>query len=44
MIDVGELQSYARKNVPKLSQEKWKYEQFPMFHLNGQDFPIPQVR
>ena len=44
LIDINELQSYARKRVPELSQKHWKYEQFPMFHLNGQDFPITQVR
>ncbi|QTR54942.1 caspase family protein [Thiothrix unzii] len=43
-VNVGELQAYARDEVPRLSKQQWQYEQFPMFQLNGQDFPLAQVK
>ena len=42
-IHVEELSAYARREVPRLSQQRWRYQQFPMFQLNGQDFPITRV-
>ncbi len=43
-INVEELSAYARREVPRLSQQRWQYQQFPMFQLNGQDFPLTRVR
>ena len=43
-INVVELSAYARREVPRLAQQHWQYEQFPMFQLNGHDFPITRAR
>lgn len=42
--NVEELTAYARREVPRLAQQHWQYEQFPMFQLNGHDFPITRAR
>ncbi len=43
-INVEELSAYARREVPRLAQQHWQYEQFPMFQLTGHDFPITRAR
>jgi hypothetical protein len=41
---VDELAAYVAKEVPRISMEKWQYEQFPMRDTKGQSFPISLVR
>ena len=31
---------YIQLEVPKITSEKFHYEQFPQKYLNGDDFPI----
>ena len=39
-LSVSALASYIENNVPKITNEKFHYEQFPQKYLNGTDFPI----
>jgi hypothetical protein len=43
-ITVNELISYVSKEVPRLTKDKWGYEQFPMYQLQGQPFAIGRAR
>uniref|UniRef100_UPI000B7F1AE7 caspase family protein n=1 Tax=Candidatus Entotheonella palauensis TaxID=93172 RepID=UPI000B7F1AE7 len=42
-ITIDELAAYVADEVPRITQEKWRYEQFPMMQLEGRSFPIGQV-
>jgi WD40 repeat protein len=42
-ITVDELSAYVAKEVPRITLEKWKYEQFPMRQFGGLPFPIGLV-
>jgi uncharacterized caspase-like protein len=42
-IDIEELISYTRTEVPRISREKWQYEQFPMYQSPKQNFPISLI-
>jgi dipeptidyl aminopeptidase/acylaminoacyl peptidase len=39
-IEVSKLADFVEDLVPKITMEKWHYEQFPMRDLKGQTFPI----
>ena len=40
---VDELSAYVAKEVPRITQQKWGYEQFPMRQFGGLPFPIGLV-
>lgn len=40
ILTVTSLASFVEKEVPKITSEKFHYEQFPQKYLNGNDFPI----
>jgi uncharacterized caspase-like protein/WD40 repeat protein len=42
-ITVDELSAYVAKEVPRITQQKWSYEQFPMRQVGGLPFPIGLV-
>jgi hypothetical protein len=42
-ITVDELSAYVAKEVPRITQQKWGYEQFPMRQFGGLPFPIGLV-
>ena len=42
-VSVDELATYVAEEVPRLTLEKWGYEQFPMRDIQGQSFPIGLV-
>jgi hypothetical protein len=44
VVTVDELAAYVAKEVPRMTMEKWQYEQFPMRDTKGQSFPISLVR
>jgi uncharacterized caspase-like protein len=39
-LSITSLASFVENNVPKITKEKFHYEQFPQKYLNGTDFPI----
>jgi len=41
---IKELADYVETMVPKYSKEKWRREQFPMYDLKGQNFPIARTQ
>lgn len=43
-ITIDELAAYVADEVPRITQKKWGYEQFPMKQIEGRSFPIGQVR
>uniref|UniRef100_UPI000B7D0242 caspase family protein n=1 Tax=Candidatus Entotheonella palauensis TaxID=93172 RepID=UPI000B7D0242 len=43
-ITIDELAAYVADEVPRITQKKWSYEQFPMKQIEGRSFPIGQVR
>ena len=42
-ITVDELSAYVAKEVPRITLQKWNYEQFPMRQFGGLPFPIGLV-
>jgi hypothetical protein len=40
LVEVSELADFVEALVPRITIERWKYEQFPMRDLKGQSFPI----
>ena len=42
-ITVDELSAYVAKEVPRITLQKWGYEQFPMQQFGGMPFPIGLV-
>ena len=43
VITVDELSAYVAKEVPRITLQKWNYEQFPMRQFGGLPFPIGLV-
>jgi hypothetical protein len=41
---VKEIADFVMDEVPKITMEKWQYEQFPMHHLLGNSFPVGLVQ
>lgn len=39
-VDIDELAGYVDREVPRITLEKWGYEQFPMFQMRGNAFPL----
>jgi uncharacterized caspase-like protein len=39
-VDIDELASYVAEEVPKITLQRWGYEQFPMRDLQGASFAI----
>ena len=39
-IEVSRLADYVIERVPKITEEHWHYEQFPVWEFTGQTFPI----
>ena len=39
-IEINELADYVREEVPKITQQKWGYEQIPMRYIQGDTFAI----
>ncbi|MBK7490747.1 MAG: hypothetical protein IPI17_01235 [Nitrosomonas sp.] len=39
-ISLDELADYVREQVPKITQQKWGFEQIPMRLIQGDSFPI----
>ncbi len=39
-VGIGELAEFVSKEVPRITMEKWHYEQIPMRKLEGSPFPI----
>ncbi len=39
-ISIDELYSFLKKHLPKITKEKWGYEQIPMRSIHGDSFPI----
>ncbi len=39
-ITVNELAEYVGNEVPRLTLERFGYEQFPMHEMHGQSFPL----
>jgi len=40
LVEVDEIAKFVRKNVPKVTLEKWGYEQIPMLLMKGDPFAI----
>jgi WD40 repeat protein len=40
MVEVDELAAYVVKKMPLITRQKWGYEQFPMYTIQGASFPI----
>ncbi len=43
VISVNELAEYVMEEVPRVTMEKWNYEQFPLQDLTGRSFPLGVV-
>ncbi len=39
-VEINELADYVREEVPKITQQKWGYEQIPMRYIHGDPFAI----
>ena len=39
-VEISELADYVREEVPKITQQKFGYEQIPMRYLHGDPFAI----
>lgn len=44
IITVNELAEFVMEEVPKITMEKWQYEQFPLQDLTGRSFPVGLVQ
>jgi hypothetical protein len=44
-VDVNELADFVVDEVPRITRQKWKYEQFPQrsMDLKGPAFPLTRV-
>lgn len=40
IITINELAEFVMEEVPRITMEKWKYEQFPLQDLTGRSFPL----
>jgi uncharacterized caspase-like protein len=40
VIAIDELADFAREEVPRITKEKWGFEQIPMRNMRGDPFPI----
>src|SRR5207245_8238804 len=41
---IAELSQYASDEAPRITKERWGYEEFPMYNLQGMSFPIGLTR
>lgn len=39
-VSIRELDQYIHQQVPRLSQQKWSFKQFPMSQVTGDDFVV----
>jgi len=44
LVEVSRLADFVEDQVPKITKERWGYEQFPMRSIEGQTFPIARTR
>jgi len=44
IITINELAEFVMEEVPKITLQKWNYEQFPLQNLTGRSFPLGMVR
>ena len=42
-LQLSEIAKYVKRELPKITEEKWDYKQEPQVALSGADFPLAQV-
>lgn len=42
-LQLSEIAKYVKRELPKITEEKWSYKQEPQVALSGADFPLAQV-
>jgi hypothetical protein len=42
-LQLSEIAKYVKRELPKITEEKWDYKQEPQVALSGADFPVAQV-
>ena len=43
VLTVGALATYIDKTLPEITKRKWGYEQFPVWDMHGNIFPVVRV-
>ena len=43
LVSVDELALHIRRRVPEITAARWNYRQFPMYDVQGMDFPLVQT-
>jgi uncharacterized caspase-like protein len=42
-VEVGELANYVEEEVPRITRERLRYEQYPMRSIQGRNFPLSRT-